>query len=293
MTSSAERKKIQQALAEVQRRFPDGLAVLDPIENLQIKDNSFKELLRKIEIMESRLVANPLHNSPRLEGLYNKYAEKVILTNKIRALKKQIQEAHAITQLDELKCRKRVLRRLQFVNDDEVVQLKARVACEISTGDELMLSELLFNRFFNDLTPEQCAAVMSCFVFEERVKDEPILTEDLARPLREIKNQARIIAKVSVESKMAVNEEEYVQSFKWQLMPVVLAWAQGKSFGDICKMTDVYEGSLIRVFRRLEEGLRQMAEASKVMGSEELEKKFEEALTKVRRDIVAAQSLYL
>ena len=59
------------------------------------------------------------------------------------------------------------------------------------------------------------------------------------------------------------------------------------------KMTDVYEGSLIRVFRRLEEALRQMAQAAKVMGSEELEKKFEESLTKVRRDIVAAQSLYL
>lgn len=58
-------------------------------------------------------------------------------------------------------------------------------------------------------------------------------------------------------------------------------------------MTEVYEGSLIRVFRRLEEALRQMAEASKVMGSDDLEKKFEEALTKVRRDIVAAQSLYL
>ncbi len=59
------------------------------------------------------------------------------------------------------------------------------------------------------------------------------------------------------------------------------------------KMTDVYEGSLIRVFRRLEELLRQMGQAAKVMGSEELEKKFEEALGKVRRDIVAAQSLYL
>jgi ATP-dependent RNA helicase DOB1 len=58
-------------------------------------------------------------------------------------------------------------------------------------------------------------------------------------------------------------------------------------------MTDVYEGSLIRVFRRLEELLRQMSEAAKVMGSEELQKKFEEALGKVRRDIVAAQSLYL
>lgn len=58
-------------------------------------------------------------------------------------------------------------------------------------------------------------------------------------------------------------------------------------------MTDVYEGSLIRLFRRLEELLRQIAQAAKVMGSEDLEQKFEMALTKVRRDIVAAQSLYL
>ena len=48
-------------------------------------------------------------------------------------------------------------------------------------------------------------------------------------------------------------------------------------------MTDVYEGSLIRMFRRLEELIRQLAQASKVMGSEELEKKFEESLTKVKR----------
>jgi len=59
------------------------------------------------------------------------------------------------------------------------------------------------------------------------------------------------------------------------------------------KMTDVYEGNLIRLFRRLEELLRQMAQAAKVMGSDDLERKFEESLTKVRRDIVAAQSLYL
>ena len=59
------------------------------------------------------------------------------------------------------------------------------------------------------------------------------------------------------------------------------------------KMTDVYEGSLIRLFRRLEELLRQMAQAAKVMGSEELEQKFTAALELVRRDLVAAQSLYL
>ncbi|KAI9785685.1 MAG: hypothetical protein M1839_008702 [Geoglossum umbratile] len=46
-------------------------------------------------------------------------------------------------------------------------------------------------------------------------------------------------------------------------------------------MTDVYEGSLIRMFRQLEELLRQIAQAAKVMGSEELEQNFETALNKV------------
>lgn len=59
------------------------------------------------------------------------------------------------------------------------------------------------------------------------------------------------------------------------------------------KMTNTYEGSLIRLFRRLEELLRQMAQGAQVMGNDDLVKKFGETLQKIRRDIVAAQSLYL
>lgn len=62
---------------------------------------------------------------------------------------------------------------------------------------------------------------------------------------------------------------------------------------DCSKMTDVYEGSLIRLFRRLEELLRQIAQGAKVMGNNDLEQKFEKALEAIRRDLVAAQSLYL
>ncbi|KAI5284879.1 ATP-dependent RNA helicase mtr4 [Ascosphaera aggregata] len=294
LTSSDSRKRLGKAIKEIKRRFPDGVPVLDPIENLGITDDSFEKILRKIEVLESRLVSNPLHNSPRLPELYDLYASKIELTNKIKAVKRKIADAMSIMQMDELKCRKRVLRRFQFVNDAEVVQLKARVACEISTGDELMLSELLFNGFFNTLTPEQCAAVLGVFVFEESSKEaQPITREELAKPLRDIQAQARVIAKVSQESKLMINEEEYVKSFKWELMEVIYEWAKGKPFAEICKMTDVYEGSLIRTFRRLEECMRQMAQAAKVMGSEELEAKFEMSLKMVKRDIVAAQSLYL
>ncbi|EUC41776.1 hypothetical protein COCMIDRAFT_105310 [Bipolaris oryzae ATCC 44560] len=293
LKSTEQRNNVRKALSEVKKRFPDGIAILDPIENMNIKDESFKRLLRKIEVLESRLLSNPLHNSPRLPELYSQYAKKIAIGEKIKNTKKEIANALSVIQLDELKSRKRVLRRLGFIDDADVVQLKARVACEISTGDELVLSELLFNRFFNELTPEQCAACLSCFIFEEKTQEVPALKEELAKPYREIQQQARVIAKISQESKLTLNEEEYLKSFKYELMEVVFAWSKGATFSEICKMTDVYEGSLIRLFRRLEELLRQIAQAAKVMGSEELEQKFTAALELVRRDLVAAQSLYL
>lgn len=155
------------------------------------------------------------------------------LGDKIKNLKKDIANALSVIQLDELKSRKRVLRRLGFIDEADVVQIKARVACEISTGDELVLSELLFNRFFNELTPQQCAACLSCFIFEEKSKETPALKEQLAKPFRDIQAQARVIAKVSQESKLTVNEADYLQSFKCELMEVVFAWSKGASFAEI------------------------------------------------------------
>ena len=72
-------------------------------------------------------------------------------------------------QLEELKSRKRVLRRLGFTSSSDIVDMKGRVACEISTGDELLLTEMIYNGVFNSLLPEQCAALLSCFVFDEKV----------------------------------------------------------------------------------------------------------------------------
>ena len=232
--SPNERTQLRKALNEVKRRFPDGVPQLDPIENMGITDDSFKQLLRKIEVLESRLLANPLHGSPELPRLWEQYSHKVKLGDKIREKKKEIAKAHSIVQLDELKARKRVLRRLGFINESEVVQLKARVACEISSteGHELLLSELLFERFFNEMSPEMCAAALSCFVFDEKVNAQA-LPEALEKPYREIVAKARIVARVSQESKLDVDEDEYVEKLKWQLMEPVLAWAQGKPFAEI------------------------------------------------------------
>jgi ATP-dependent RNA helicase DOB1 len=62
------------------------------------------------------------------------------------------------------------------------------------------------------------------------------LTEELAAPLRVMQEIARRIAKVSKESKLEIVEDDYVSSFKVELMDAVVQWCRGASFSDICKV---------------------------------------------------------
>jgi ATP-dependent RNA helicase DOB1 len=46
LKSTEQKNSVRKALDEVKKRFPDGIAILDPIENMKITDDSFKRLLR-------------------------------------------------------------------------------------------------------------------------------------------------------------------------------------------------------------------------------------------------------
>lgn len=50
-------------------------------------------------------------------------------------------------------------------------------------------------------------------------------------------------------------------------------------------MTDIFEGSLIRCFRRLQELVRQMTMAAKAIGNTELEEKFTKSLEVLERPL--------
>lgn len=58
-------------------------------------------------------------------------------------------------------------------------------------------------------------------------------------------------------------------------------------------MTDIFEGSIIRLARRLDEFLNQLKAAAIAVGEVDLEKKFTAASESIRRGIMFANSLYL
>ncbi|XP_070563794.1 exosome RNA helicase MTR4-like [Ptychodera flava] len=287
------RQSVGKSIQEVKKRFPDGIPLLDPIDDMGIRDTALKKVVEKIEAFEHRMYSQPIHNDPQLQKWYNMYEKKAQLGAEIKGVKRELKKAKTVLQMDELKCRKRVLRRLGYATASDVIEMKGRVACEISSGDELLMTEMIFNGVFNELKVEQIVALLSCFVFQEKANEMPKLTEELSGPLRQMQESARRIAKVSDEAKLDIDEEDYVDSFRPHLMDVCFAWANGASFAQICKMTDVFEGSIIRCMRRLEELMREMCQAAKAIGNTDLENKFAEGITKIKRDIVFAASLYL
>ena len=52
------------------------------------------------------------------------------------------------------------------LNENVVVEMKGRVACEISVH-EVLLSHLLYENFFQQYEPPEVVALLSCFVFEQ------------------------------------------------------------------------------------------------------------------------------
>ncbi|KAL1498076.1 hypothetical protein ABEB36_008933 [Hypothenemus hampei] len=292
LRSKDARKGMFKAIKEVKKRFPEGPPLLDPVKDMKIEEPEFLDLIKKIELLEKKLYNHSLHGKD-IETDYAQYEEKIRAEEELAEAKKKLLNAKSILQLDELKCRKRVLRRLGYCTNTDVIQLKGRVACEVSSADELLITEMLFNGLFGSLTAPQACALLSCFVCDGKSNETPKLSEELSGPLRQMQDLARRIAKVSNDARLTLDESVYLAQFKPYLMDVVFAWCNGSSFAELCHMTDIFEGSIVRCMRRLEELLRQMVQASKTIGNIELEEKFNHAIKIIKRDIIFSSSLYL
>eukprot|EP00270_Netrium_digitus_P021185 TRINITY_DN8951_c0_g1_i2.p2 TRINITY_DN8951_c0_g1~~TRINITY_DN8951_c0_g1_i2.p2 ORF type:complete len:110 (+),score=33.36 TRINITY_DN8951_c0_g1_i2:458-787(+) len=93
---------------------------------------------------------------------------------------------------------------------------------------------------------------------------------------------------------LPVVPEEFVkQQLNFGLMEVVWEWAEGTPFADICNLTNVPEGTIVRTIVRLEESCRELRVAARLIGDTVLLKKLEEASSAIKRDIVFAASLYI
>ncbi|KAI8368205.1 NUC185 domain-containing protein [Radiomyces spectabilis] len=258
----------------------------------KIKDIEFQEMLRnKMSMMKQLKSDFQCTKCPDLNEHYALIHAHKRLSSQIDMLKLTISDQN-LELLPDYHQRIEVLKRMQYIDEQGTVQLKGRVACEINSADELLLTELLLDNVFADYEPAEIVAILSAFVFQERNASEPRLTPKLLKAKEIVLEYARKVAQVQVDCGLPVSVEDYVNGLQFGLVEVVYEWAHGLSFKHITDLTDVLEGSIVRCISRLDETCREVLGAARMVGDTALYKKMEQAEEDIKRDIVFAASLY-
>ncbi|KAM7527413.1 hypothetical protein LguiB_030823 [Lonicera macranthoides] len=292
VNSAAYSKTVQQLLdlKSDGGKYPPAL---DPVKDLRLKDVNLVEAYYKWNNLLQKMSQNKCHGCVKLEQHLRLAKEIKRHKEEVNALKFQMSD-EALKQMPDFQGRIDVLKEIGCIDAELVVQIKGRVACEMNSGEELICTECLFENQLDDLEPEEAVAIMSALVFQQKNTSEPSLTPKLSQAKQRLLDTAKRLGELQANFNVQVEPDEYAQeNLKFGLVEVVYEWAKGTPFADICELTDVPEGLIVRTIVRLDETCREFRNAASIMGNSALYKKLEIASNAIKRDIVFAASLYI
>uniref|UniRef100_A0A8C3G0B9 SKI2 subunit of superkiller complex n=1 Tax=Cyclopterus lumpus TaxID=8103 RepID=A0A8C3G0B9_CYCLU len=279
-----------QELLRLAEANPSSMATLDPVNDLQLKSvEVVEDTMRRRVLQDSLREFNCIH-SPTFAEQFARVEERMKVQEELDRLLFLVSD-QSLSLLPEYHQRIKVLQSLQYVDSSGAVQLKGRVACQISSH-ELLLTELLFENVLSPLAPEESAALLSCLVFTQKTQVEPHITSTLQEGIDRVLSVAKRIGELQRECGIPQTAEEFVGQFKFGLTEVVYCWARGMPFAEIAQLTDVQEGTVVRCIQRLDEVLKEVRQAARIVGDSVLGSKMEKASLAIRRDIVFTASLY-
>lgn len=283
--------------ADASRRVPGPSLLaevppMDPVSELKLGEVDFVHAYRDACSYASDLASSPCLTDLEMQEDFIKQKKVTTLELKLRDARRAISDEN-LALFPDFQARLHVLERLGYItHGDRAVQLKGRVACEINTCDELILTEMVFADVFGPLRPEECAAVCSALVMQKKCDDEPILTENLEYARDKMTKIAERLDSIQRYHRIEMNEQDD-RKLNFALMEAVYQWARGMPFKQLMNFTSLEEGFIVRTVTRLDETCREVRNIAQLIGDAELFAKMEEASRLIKRDIVFAASLYV
>ncbi|ELA42829.1 uncharacterized protein VICG_00144 [Vittaforma corneae ATCC 50505] len=191
----------------------------------------------------------------------------------------------SLALMNEYTARISFLKKHSFLSDS--ITLKGRVAAEIRTVNDVLVTELIFNNEFESFSPSETIALFSSMLNEDQPEEYEISPE-LEAKANILQKYHDILGKDLAEMNIPKFQElnlSYIQA--------VYDWCSGLSLGSIVTKHCIQEGSFVRLLLRLDECCREMINVGDIIGDTKISEKFSQASTCMRRGIVFLPSLYI
>ncbi|KAL8897911.1 MAG: hypothetical protein Q9207_006965 [Kuettlingeria erythrocarpa] len=261
----------------------------------RLKDLHVRDLLEYRQHCLSKAEDVQCTDCPHFVQHFTMYHDEWLIKENIVQLR-QLMSDQNLQLLPDYQQRVAVLKDLGFIDENSRIQLKGKVACEIHSADELVLTELILENVLADFEPEEIVALLSAFVFQEKTDVEPTLTPSLEKGKETIIEISEKVNTYQIQHQVILSSSDsndFVSRPRFGLVEVVHEWARGMSFNRITDLTDVLEGTIVRVITRLDETCREVKNAARIIGDPALFTKMQTAQEMIKRDITAVASLYM
>ncbi|KAL3128840.1 mRNA translation inhibitor SKI2 SFII helicase [Cryptosporidium hominis] len=220
----------------------------------------------------------------------------------------------------EMKLKIQLLIEKGFLNENLTITTKGRIASELLTSDELTLIEILLNGMLHKLNNiHEITAILSCFVFPEKMEslsnsntntnnnnnnnsilgiDRPSLPSvELLNAHDELINIHTDYEKTHYKHQINLDTEHFWSLCNDKFMLIAYKWSNKESLKEIMEFVhnsemNLHEGTIVRTILRLDELVRKLIIAAKMMGDKILEEKLCLIHENIARDIIFMTSLY-
>lgn len=267
----------------------------DELDWSRLKDLHVRDVLEFRQQCLSKAEAVQCIECPHFVRHFAMYHDEWLIKENIVQLR-QLMSDQNLQLLPDYAQRIAVLQDLGFIDGNSRIQLKGKVACEIHSADELVLTELILENVLADFEPEETVALLSAFVFQEKTDVEPTLTPSLEKGRDTIIEISEKVNAFQIQHQVILSSSDsndFVSRPRFGLVEVVHEWARGMSFNRITDLTDVLEGTIVRIITRLDETCREVKGAARVVGDPVLFTKMQRCQEMIKRDITAVASLYM
>ena len=189
--------------------------------------------------------------------------------------------------VEQVEVKMHLLQELGYLDSQGRITERGRFCMQVF-GHEIELTELVFSRALEGLSPEQVAVVAASIVFESRNvyyggKD----------PKRLVGKQAYRLAEKAVGGLVRLEEARGVRhpskALDWNLSGTVWQWVNGAEFSQLRELSDASDGDIVRALRQTIQLLRLAHDPLVDRGQRDLAAKVRKAQGLLKRDLVDAE----
>jgi len=290
---SASMRAAANQLMAIWEQSGNNIRIVDGVTDLKINAFEFAVPYKRKKVILQLMLGSSCSQCPKIHEQYAKIDKAERIKKGLERIREALSDKN-LSLMPEFEKRVVVLQTLKYLDKDRTVQLKGRVACEVNSCDELIVTEMIFENFFTSLTPEECVSVLSCLLCQDKTEDQPALTDRLIAAKENLVHLTMGLGQLQMQCGLETAPADFRDaSLNFGMMQVAYEWALGVPFAEITKLTTIAEGSIVRFISQIDQACREVRNAARVIGDSNLYLKMEEASRKIKRDIVFAASLYV